>query len=59
MCNKYLLYILYIYLFLYFLRMPEIIKELMAKYKDNKFTIDIYEKYKIYKSNTKFTKINI
>jgi hypothetical protein len=39
--------------------MPENIKELVIKYKDKKFTIDLYEKYKIYKASTKFTKQNI
>ena len=44
---------------IFIFRMPEVVKELIAKYKDKKFTIDLYDKYKIYKSNTKFNKINI
>ncbi len=44
--------------FLYFIkfRMPDSIKDLITKYKEKKFTIDIYEKYKIYKSNASFIK---
>ena len=43
----------------YVFSMPENIKDLIRKYKDKKFTIDLYEKYKVYKASTKFTKQNI
>jgi hypothetical protein len=39
--------------------MPEELKELIKKYKDKKFTIDLYDKYKIYKSNSKFIQTNV
>ena len=39
--------------------MPQTLRDLISKYQEKKFTIDLYEKYRIYKSNTKFTKQNI
>jgi hypothetical protein len=37
--------------------MPDNIKNLIEKYKDTKFTIDIYEKYKFFKKYNDFNKI--
>lgn len=36
--------------------MPESLKEVIRKYKDRKFTIDLYERYRVYKAGTKFVK---
>ncbi len=39
--------------------MPISIKNLIEKYRDKKFTLDIYEKYKVFKNNAVFTKQNV
>jgi hypothetical protein len=39
--------------------MPDELKELIRKFKEKKFTIDVYDKYKIYKSNSNFIQTNV
>ena len=40
-------------------RMPISIKNLVEKYRGKHFTLEIYEKYKVYKNNAVFTKQNV